>query len=211
MAEINNDNAILFSTYVSLYVNDIACNAVTDIESVMNRKDKKALKRWRELDALNKHYFSHVRKVVRLEGSYFLSYFNSIMDECADNPMSQLPKGIRYCLQRHNIQDDGLICNTIVAHVLTELAVTTVQSLCDKLKEDGIPFKGLLGWRITKIRDATRELYYRVCRDISNDILKEIAGISTPIVTLLTKNIAYYKNFERAYEYAIKKENERNG
>lgn len=208
MAEVNNDNAVLFATYISLYVNDMACNSICDIKKFLNRKDKKTLKRWRELDTINRHYFTHIRKVVKLQGSYFLSNFNSVLDEEADKPVEQLFTAIRYCLKRHSIDDNGLICHTMISHILSELAVSVVQSLCDRLKEDGIPYKGLLSWRITKIQMAVREVYYRVCRDIDNAILKEITSMVTPIVSLLTSKISHYKTFEKAYEYAIEEERE---
>lgn len=206
MATPNKDNAVLFATYISLYVNDIACNAVRDIEKYVNRKDKKALKRWRELDKEVSQYFTHFRKTVKMEGLYFVSNFNEVLDECADKPITQLETAIKYCLRRHNIKDDGLAIKTLLAHILTEFAVTTVQSFCEKLESEQIPFMGLKGWCISKIQMATREFYFRALREINNDILKEISNMITPIISLLTKEIAKYENFERAYEYAIKEE-----
>lgn len=206
MATPNKDNAVLFATYISLYVNDIACNAVRDIEKYVNRKDKKALKRWRELDKEVSYYFTHFRKTVKMEGLYFVSNFNEVLDECADKPITQLETAIKYCLRRHNLKDNGLAIKTLLAHILTEFAVTTVQSFCEKLESEQIPFRGLKGWCISKIQMATREFYFRALREINNDILKEISNMITPIISLLTKEIAKYENFERAYEYAIKEE-----
>ena len=206
MATPNKDNAVLFATYISLYVNDIACNAVRDIEKYVNRKDKKALKRWRELDKEVSHYFTHFRKTVKMEGLYFVSNFNEVLDECADKPITQLETAIKYCLRRHNLKDDGLAIKTLLAHILTEFAVTTVQSFCEKLESEQIPFRGLKGWCISKIQMATRGFYFRALREINNVVLKEISNIITPIISLLTAEIAKYENFERAYEYAIKEE-----
>lgn len=202
----SKDNAVIFATYISLYVNDIACNAVNDIERFVNRKDKKALKRWRELKGYTSYYFTHFRRTVKMGGLYFVSNFNEVLDECADKPVKQLETAIRYCLKRHNIVDDGLASRTILAHILTEFAVTTVQSFCDKLKELEIPFSGLLGWRINKIQMATREFYFRALRHIPNDVLKEMSDMIAPIVSLLTEEVAKYENFRRAYEYAIEEE-----
>lgn len=202
----SKDNAVIFATYISLYVNDIACNAVNDIERFVNRKDKKALKRWRELKGYTSYYFTHFRKTVKMGGLYFVSNFNEVLDECADKPIKQLETAIRYCLKRHNIVDSGLESKTILAHILTEFAVTTVQSFCDKLKELEVPYSGLLGWRINKIQMATREFYFRALRDIPNDVLKEMSDMIAPIVSLLTEEVAKYENFRRAYEYAIEEE-----
>lgn len=209
----SKDNAVIFATYISLYVNDIACNAVNDIERFVNRKDKKALKRWRELKGYTSYYFTHFRKTVKMGGLYFVSNFNEVLDECADKPIKQLETAIRYCLKRHNIVDSGLASKTILAHILTEFAVTTVRSFCEKLQELEIPFSGLEGWRITKIQMATREFYFRALRDIPNDVLKEMSNMVAAIVSLLTEEVAKYENFKRAYEYAIeeeKREYERN-
>ena len=139
-------------------------------------------------------------------GLYFVSNFNEVLDECADKPVKQLETAVKYCLKRHNVADDGLASKTILAHILTEFAVTTVQSFCDKLQELEIPFSGLLGWRITKIQMATREFYFRALRNIPNDVLKEMSNMVAPIVSLLTEEVAKYENFRRAYEYAIEEE-----
>lgn len=206
MTEPNKDNAVLFATYISLYVNDIACNAVRDIEKYVNRKDKKALKRWRELNDCVTYYFTHFRKTVKISGLYFVANFNEVLDECADQPITQLETAVKYCLRRHGIKDDGLLAKTILAHILTEFAVTTVNSFCEKLEAENIPFRGLKGWCIKKVQMATREFYFRALREIPNVVLKEMSDMITPIISLLTSQIAKYENFERAYEYAIKEE-----
>ena len=213
MAEITNDNAVIYATYVTLYVNDIACNAIKEIESRLNRKDKKSLKRWRELNSHVSHYFIKYRNIVKLQGLYFLSNYNEIIDECADKPLTQIDTAIKYCLKRHGIKDDGLIHKTMAAHILVEFAVTTVDSLCDTLQKNDLPYKPLLSWRLLKTQQATRELYFRVLRDIDNEVLKEISSMIEPIISMLTGAVAHYENFERAYEYAIeeeKREYERN-
>jgi hypothetical protein len=198
MATPNKDNAVLFATYISLYVNDIACNAVRDIEKYVNRKDKKALKRWRELDKEVSHYFTHFRKTVKMEGLYFVSNFNEVLDECADKPITQLETAIKYCLRRHNLKDDGLAIKTLMAHVLTEFAVTTVQSFCEKLESEQIPFRGLKGWCISKIQMATREFYFRALREINNDILKEISDYSRVAVMLSPMSLSVDRFFDRS-------------
>ena len=206
MAEVTNDNAVIYATYVTLYVNDIACNAIKEIEPRLNRKDKKSLKRWRELDKHVSQYFINYRKIVRLQGLYFLSNYNEIIDECADKPLTQIDTAIKYCLKRHGIKDDGLLHKTMVAHILVEFAVTTVESLCETLQKNDLPYKPLLSWRLLKTQHATRELYFRVLRDIDNEVLKEISSMIEPIISMLTGAVAHYENFERAYEYAIKEE-----
>lgn len=206
MAEVTNDNAVIYATYVTLYVNDIACNAVKEIEPRLNRKDKKALKRWRELNTHISHYFINYRNIVKLQGLYFLSNYNEIIDECADKPLTQIDTAIKYCLKRHGIKDDGLIHKTMAAHILVEFAVTTVDSLCETLQKNDLPYKPLLSWRLLKTQQATRELYFRVLRDIDNEVLKEISSMIEPIISMLTGAVAHYENFERAYEYAIKEE-----
>lgn len=206
MAEVTNDNAVIYATYVTLYVNDIACNAIKEIEPRLNRKDKKSLKRWRELDKHVSQYFINYRKIVKMQGLYFLSNYNEIIDECADKPLTQIDTAIKYCLKRHNIKDDGLIHKTMAAHILVEFAVTTVESLCETLQKNDLPYKPLLSWRLLKTQQATRELYFRVLRDIDNEVLKEISSMIEPIISMLTGAVAHYENFERAYEYAIKEE-----
>ena len=204
MEKPNNDNAILYATYTTLYVNDIACNAIKDIKTSVNRKDKKILKRWRELNSETQYYFNHFRRTVKMDGLYFVSNFNEVIDDCAEKPITQLETAIKYCLKRFGVENIDLTYKTILAHVLTEFAVSTVESLCEKLKEENIPFLRLKGWCIKKIQKNMREFYFRALRGIDNNVIDEIKGIIEPIITLLTSQIAKYENFERAYEYAVK-------
>lgn len=207
MEDHRNDNVILYGTYVTLYVNDIACNAIKEIEPFLNRKDKKGLKRWHELDRCASNYFNNFRKIVKMEGLYFLANYNEVIDECADKPLAQIETAIKYCLRRHNIKDDGLYLKTMLAHILVEFAVSTVQTLCDEFKKDALPYEPLKRWCLQKTQNATREFYFRACKAVDNDVLKEMSNMIAPIVSLLTGAVACYENFERAYEYAIKEEN----
>lgn len=206
MVSTTNDNAIIYATYVTLYANDIACNAINDIKPFINRKDKKALKTWRELDERVSRYIVNYSRIARMEGLYFLANYNEVIDECADKPLSQIETAVKYCLKRNGVEDDGLIHKTITAHILIEFATTTIEYLCEQLKANGLPYKPLLKWRLIKTRNAMKLFYLKVCKSINNEVIKEIQSIIAPIISLLTGAIADYKNFERAYEYAVKEE-----
>lgn len=206
MAKVTNDNAVIYATYITLYVNDIACNAIKEIEPLLNRKDKKTLKRWRELNDHVSHYFTNFRNIVTLQGLYFLSNYNEVIDECVDKPLAQINTAIKYCLKRHNIKDEGLIHKTIAAHIFVEFAVSTVLTLCETLKKEKLPYNALRNWCLMKTQKSTRDFYFRVCKNVKDEALKEISSIIEPIISMLTGAVVHYENFERAYEYAIEEE-----
>lgn len=205
-----NDNAVLYATYISLYVNDIACNSIYDIKPYVADKDKETRKIYGALKKRADHYFAHVSKVVKLDGSYFLADFNQVIDECADKPMEMLVKTIKGCLRKYNIEDDGLICNTIVAHILVETAVTVVTTLSDEMKKEDGWKRGLDGWKLTEIRRVTRNLYFWVCRKIEDGVIQEINRVVEPITSLFSSSVFGYNNFEKAYENAVFRDREKN-
>ena len=206
MAEPNNDNAVLFATYVTLYVNDIACNAIREIKPFVGGKDKETIKIWGALSRRVECYFNSVRKNVKLNGSYFLSNINEVFDGYADEPMNMLTSTIKGCLRKYNVEDDGIIIKTIISHILTEFAVSTTETLCDGLKKGNIPYKGLLPWQLKEVRRVTRNFYFWVCRKVDDDMIAEMKRLVETITPILTSAICQYEHFERAYEYAIKEE-----
>lgn len=138
-----------------------------------------------------------------MDGLYFLSEFNGVIDGYVDTPQEMLKKTIRGLLRKHNIVDDGIICSTITAHILVEFAITTVSTLSSELKTIDAKMSGLDGWIITEIQRVTRNLYFWVCRKIDNDKIRELQNIIQPITTLYDNAIANYKNFEVAYKTAV--------
>lgn len=204
-----NDNAILYATYISLYVNDIACNSIYDIKRYVANKDKETRKIYGALKKRADHYFAHVNKVVHLDGSYFLANFNQIIDECADKPMEMLIKTIKGCLRKYHIDDDGLICNTIVAHILIETAVKVVTTLSDEIKKEDRWKRGLDGWKITEIKRVAKNFYLWVLRKVDNEVIQEMNRVVEPITLLFSSSVFGYKNFEKAYENAVSKDREK--
>lgn len=207
MEEHTNDNVMLFSAYTTLYVNDIACNSANEIKEFSKNKDKETLKIYGALHKRVKYYFNHVKKVVNMDGLYFLSDFYQILDEYTDQTLPMLKKTVRGCLNKHGIDDDGMITNTIITYLLTGFACNTNKTICDNLKENNIPAAGLPNWNISEIERVAKNLCSWVCRKLSDSVLKEITNLTTPIITLLSSKISSYNNFERAYEYAIKEAN----
>lgn len=208
MATVNNDNAALFAMYISLYVNDTACNSICDIKPFVKNKDKETVKIYGALKKRAEHYFSHVRKVLDLKNRYFIAEFNQVIDECSDQATVMLEKTIKGTLRKHHIEDDGLICKTIVAQVLTDFALNSVTAMSNKLKEDNSRMRGLDGWKLRDIQRVMTNFYLWVCRKIPNEAISDMQKLVDSITTLYASSVTNYNNFEKAYHAAIKREKE---
>ena len=204
----SEDNAALFAIYIALYVNDTACNCIYDIKPYVAGKDKETRKIYGALNKRADHYFEHVRKVVSLKNRYFLAEFNQVIDECCDQSTEMLVRSVRGCLREHNIEDDGLICKTIVAQVLTEFALNTVTAMSNKLKEDNSKMRGLDGWKLRDIQRVMTNFYLWVCRKVPDEVIMDMQKLIDTITTLYANSVTNYQNFEKAYHAAIKREKE---
>lgn len=206
----NNNNAALYALYTSLYINDIACNSVYDITKYAADKDKETRKIFGALKKRVDNYFTHVRKILKIKELYFLSEYNQYIDEKSEQPMDMLVKTIKGCLRKHHIQDDGLISNTIITNILVEFAVTSVTALSAEMVKEDEKMIGLKGWILSDIQRVTRNFYFWVCRNISDDVLKEMNNIIDPVSSLFMNSICNYNTFETAYEKAVFYEREKN-
>lgn len=205
----NNINAALFALYITLYVNDTACNCIYDISPYVKDKDKETRKIYGALKKRANHYLDYVRKVVSIENRYLLAEFNQVIDECCDEPTEMLIRSIRGCLRKHNIEDEGLICTTIVSQVLVDFAVNTVNSMSCRLKEYNSKMRGLDNWKLTEHKRVMTNFYLWVCRKIPNDVIKQMQSIIDSITTIYATSITNPTNFEKAYRAAAnrKKDN----
>ena len=204
----NEENASLFGTYISLYANDIACNYIKDIKPYTLDKDKETKKIWGALERRVNEYFARVRKCVKMQGLYFLSDFNGVLDECISTPVDKLDTCISNVLKKHNVNDDGIIATSILAHILTEYSINTVQTLSNTLKRTNNKLNNLDGWVINEINRVLRNFYFWVCRKLDNAVIDDIKqAIEKDITELQTQMV---DNFERAYQYAMKIKNESN-
>lgn len=209
-----NSNAALYAMYLTMYANDTACNCIYDIKPYVANKDKETIKIYGALKKRADSYFELVRKVIKIKGLYFIADFNGIIDEYVDSATEMLVKTIRGCLRKHNIEDDGLLYTTIVAHVLTDFAINNTRGFSSSLKRTDPKMRGLDNWTITEIQRVMTNFYLWVCRKIPNNVLKEMNNLVAPVTILYANGITNIPNFERAYKTALarekEKENDRN-
>ena len=203
-----NNNAYIFSLYTMLYVNDLACNSVYDVRQFTIGKDKETIKIYGALKKRVDNYFSYLRKTIKIEGLYFLSDYNQVVDEAVDKHVEMLKTTIRGCLRKHEIQDDGLILNTIVAHIFAEFAVTSVKALSEEMQKEDARMKGMNAWVLKEVQNVCRNFYFWVCRKVEDDVLKEMNNIIQPVADLISNSICNYTTFEKAYGKAVFSEKE---
>lgn len=206
---VNNNNAYIYALYTMLYVNDLACNSVYDVRQFTIGKDKETIKIYGALKKRVDNYFSHLRKTIKIEGLYFLSDYNEVIDEAVDKHIEMLRTTIRGCLRKHDIKDDGLISNTIIAHIFVEFAITSVKTLSIEMQKEDARMKGMNAWVLNEVQRVCRNFYFWVCRKIEDDVLKEMNNLVQPITDLISNSICNYITFEKAYEKAVFSEKEK--
>lgn len=207
---ISNDNVAIYSIYTMLHANDLACNAIRDIEPYVNNKDKETRKIYSAIKKRVNAFFKYTYKILGHE-SFFISDYNEKLDEINDKDMVNLEKGIKYILQRNKIEDDGLILKTILALTLTEYATCQIRALCDKMKEENINSGELHTWELKEVHRIMASFYKWVCRKIPQTVKNEISYLANPFVTNIGINIGGYDSFVMAYEYALKEKQKYNG
>lgn len=205
---VNNNNAYIYALYTMLYVNDLACNSVYDVRQFTIGKDKETIKIYGALKKRVDNYFSHLRKTIKIEGLYFLSDYNEVIDEAVDKHIEMLRTTIRGCLRKHDIKDDGLISNTIIAHIFVEFAITSVKTLSIEMQKEDARMKGMNAWVLNEVQRVCRNFYFWVCRKVEDDVLKEMNNLVQPIADLISNSICNYMTFEKAYEKAVLSEKE---
>lgn len=202
MESKNRYNTLLYGAYISLYANDMACNTIKGIAPYVKNKDKETRKIWGALNKRIKAYFEMVSSCVKDDGLNFLCFFNSVLDECCDEPMESMKDIVSEIIHNRGFDDDGLLLNTIIGHITVEMAVGTVGTLSGQIKKDTDNKQDLEVWVLTDLQRVMRNFYTWVMRKVDADTIHLIKIQTTPIMDKILSKMCNDDMFVKALQYA---------
>lgn len=146
------NNSIQIAIYNILYVNDLACACVIDMQDKVKGQDKETQKIYRALSKRRKFYESSMNEILGKEIDFCAEY-NYQMDEIVHDKVFSMYQSIYEYLKRNNVENSEFIA-------LAEMAYTiigySVQSIDNRIKEC-IPYnKAIVNMRNYKLMDMMR-------------------------------------------------------
>lgn len=199
----NKDNIVIYAVYSMLFVNDMACNCIKDIEPFMKDKDKETVKIY---GALKKRAIKYLRQMGDIcgEGMSFVAEYCSYIDEFNEENLSNLRNAIKNEYDKAGVKDSDYLAHVEIARSMVEYSISLIDSLCKKMNEQKIDSRGLGWYRLTDVgrvmKNFTTWAYRHIDVEVNFNSNKELVSF----FDRLNKEICSYKTFTEAYEYAIK-------
>lgn len=202
------DNAYLYSVYTMLYANDLACNYIKVIKGLIPETDKEAKKIYGALMKRVKNYFKAIATISD-SGIYFLADFLAEIDDIVEADIENYKKALNDAFKGEETANIEYFTAVEMGRSFADLSVMTIQDICNSLAERKIDIGGISYWKLLEVQKIVNNFAKWVYRKAIVKIdLNECKGVVESF-DKLRNTLCDYKNFEKAYESAIRFENER--
>lgn len=202
---------LLYSTYNILYINDLACNLVKELEPFIPNDDKEAKKIYYALLKRARKYFGMVDKIIGDKVYYLADYFGE-MDDISDSLVQNFQHEIECEYENAKIDNCSLYAKVETMRSMCDFAKYTSEIIISRIK------------RITKKADVLNfyniEEVVRIANNLANWMYRKIPkGIevkfnkdSRTIKSLekLNEALLDFENFKTSYYKALEYEKLRN-
>lgn len=199
---------LIYATYVIIYANDTACNAVLELESYIDGEDKETKKIY---GALKKRALEYIRFFNNLAGelSWFTSDYFSSMDENTEVFIDDMYKELERYLVECGAEKPSLYAKLEQVRLLCHIAVDIHNSLMKECSKHNICTYNLKSYRLSELIRVADNLSSwtdrhfksgKSCDMSSNNRLVELSKE-------IHKSLMSYENFFKSYETSCNTDN----
>ena len=200
------NKALLYATYLSLYINDLAINAIQELEPYMKDAHKESQKIYGALRKKTNEYKTMIKNIM---GEYQIlqSLFYDEMDKQYDSLCEECYEAIYDALKSYISDNATMVAKSEYARVMCDLATLIFDGLVKSCKQYSNKVNRLAYLRITKIQEN--------CTSLADWIAflfrKETEGLNFNVneriikaVRAIDEETTNYEAFERAVSIAHK-------
>lgn len=206
------DNAHLYCIYTMLYVNDMACNYTNIIKECIPQEDKEAKKIFGALEKRCNRYLRAINEICE-SGEVFYADYNSEIDDLISEDIEKYKNEIKVAYSKEEQPNIEYFTRIEMARTFIELSIVVIDDLISALKEKELPQGNMKSYKLLELKSIINDFAKWAYRKVKDEIdFNEISGVTNALDSL-TKKLCDYKNFEKAYEYAVameKKDNSSN-
>ena len=199
------DRARMFSTYVVLYANDMACTCINDIWSCASDMDKEDMKKYKAVARRVKMYQSSMCEILK-DTVYFLADYYSFVDRVNDDDLDILYDAVNKAITKEYGEKKPFLCKIEVARLMSRLAIRIMDDVLYLLDKAGIDTCSLPSYRFTQPTNILDDLAKWQCIKLRKDKIIEIDDTIKALVEKIKLNIACASTFDGAYDFAVKQE-----
>lgn len=201
-------NVKLFAFHSCLYANDISYFAIKGLKSYIKDKDKETRKIYGALEKRAETYYSSIMTMLK-DYEYFFADYNSEMDSINDDNIAILTSKIEEIYNNAGVEDSTFLAKTEVARSIVMLSVHLINSMQRKLREVHIEIPTLKYFSLQEVSNVIENFSKWVNR--RNPAIVDV-GKNEEIISIFNaigETLGSYKNFEKAWYYAVKQDNTR--
>lgn len=118
------DNVLSYITLSLLYLNDLVCNAIRDLEPHVANKDKETKKIYGALKKRAVKYLNQVNTMMKPD-IYRLAFYFSYMDDLCEESLREYAMEIRAVFDKYDVNDPIYLSQVEIIRCLADKAVLT--------------------------------------------------------------------------------------
>lgn len=171
-----------------MYVNDLACACVIDMQDYIKQQDKETQKIYGALLKRQREYERDIARI--LEGkSEFLAEYNSYMDECVQPKLKSLIDELQVALNSVGIENSKFVALTEVARTMVGYSVLNVEKRveeCLKFKKDSVHLRGYKLNEMLRVAENFSDWVSRKCKKLDLNKCENVMNAYRELDKVLT-------------------------
>ena len=185
---IDGDYIVTTSIYNIMYVNDLACACVIDMQDYIKQQDKETQKIY---GALRKRQIEYERNIARILESKtdFLAEYNSYMDESVQPKLKTFIDELQIALNSVGTENSKFVELTEVARTMVGYSVLNVEKRveeCLKFKKDSVHLRGYKLNDMLRVAENFSDWVSRKCKNLDLNKCENVMNAYRELDRVLT-------------------------
>lgn len=197
----SEEDSLIYLMYSLLYVNDMACNSVQELEKYIKDKDKESRKKYGALKKRCNTYFSMIYDIIGSDHLDMFSEYCAAMDEKIDPLLRAFMYSINYSYKEKGVNDEGYLATIEFVRTCIDIAVYTGRRIVNravKIDPYAIHMKTYILEDALGVANSLHEwAYFMYKKDLS--IFEERDKIVIDRIHALISGLMHCDNFNHAY------------
>lgn len=173
---ITSEEIVMTCIYNIIYVNDLACACVIDLQDYIKSQDKETQKIYGALRKRQKNYERYIQEIIS-DKLDFLAGFNSYMDEYITPYLEKFKESVRKEIENVCDENSDFVYLTEVARTIIGYSTINIEKRveqCLKYNKDSVNLRGYKLDEMLKIVENLSRWASRKCRNFDLNTSKNI-------------------------------------
>ena len=185
---IDENYIVTTSIYNIMYVNDLACACVIDMQDYIKQQDKETQKIYGALIKRQREYERNIARILESKTD-FLAEYNSYMDESVQPKLKTFIDELQIALNSVGTENSKFVALTEVARTMVGYSVLNVEKRieeCLKFKKDSVHLRGYKLNDMLRVAENFSDWVSRKCKKLDLNKCENVMNAYRELDKVLT-------------------------